>query len=210
MSRYAITDIHGCARTFQHLLGEIDFGREDELFLLGDYIDRGPDSKGVLEYIWQLQGEGYAVRCLRGNHEQMLIEALSHGRGAWDYSPRRRDRKQTLHWMSQLPYYLETPGYLLVHAGLSFEERDPLADQQAMLWARDWETTLDRSWLGERIVVYGHTPRPATEVAAEVASMAERQLVCLDAGCAMHFPGMGTLAALNLDTREVRFLARLD
>jgi len=51
MKKFAISDIHGCAKTFKALLKKINFSKEDELYLLGDYIDRGPDSKGVIDYI---------------------------------------------------------------------------------------------------------------------------------------------------------------
>ena len=70
MRRFAISDIHGCARTFEALLDRIAFTSQDELYLLGDYIDRGGDSKGVLDLIFRFQKEGYAVQCLLGNHEQ--------------------------------------------------------------------------------------------------------------------------------------------
>ena len=73
--KIAISDIHGCCKTFKALLNKIKFNSNDELYLLGDYIDRGPDSKGVIDYIWQLQKEGYQVNCLRGNHEQMMLRA---------------------------------------------------------------------------------------------------------------------------------------
>lgn len=77
MRRFAISDIHGCLRSFRALLEEINFSKEDTLYLLGDYIDRGPDSKGVIDHIWKLQKEGYTVHCLRGNHEQMLLNEIS-------------------------------------------------------------------------------------------------------------------------------------
>ncbi|NJB86409.1 serine/threonine protein phosphatase 1 [Lewinella marina] len=207
MPRYAVSDIHGCAKTFAALLQRIGFGREDELFLLGDYIDRGPDSRGVLHHIWQLQGEGYRVVCLRGNHEQMLLDALREGRPAWDYLPHRRERKQTVHWMEYLPFYYETPGYLLVHAGLNFEIDDPLADEEAMLWIRGWEDTLNSDWLGDRVLLYGHTPRPATLVREEIGEMQLTRRACLDSGCALPHPEMGYLTALNLDSGEVFFEA---
>ena len=70
MHRFAISDIHGCAKTFEALLDRIALSTQGELYLLGDYLDRGPDSKGVLDLIFRLQREGYAVHCLRGNHEQ--------------------------------------------------------------------------------------------------------------------------------------------
>ena len=210
MPRYAITDIHGCPRTFAALLRKLDYGRDDELFLLGDYIDRGPDSAGVLRYIWRLQGEGYPVVCLRGNHEQMLLDAHARGYDAWDYNPDALELRQTLHWMEHLPYYHETPGYVLVHAGLNFELSDPLSDRQAMLWFRDWEEDADLSWLDGRILLYGHTPRTLAGVQREAAALPDRPLLCLDAGCAMPHPGMGHLTALNLDTRELTVVARAE
>lgn len=74
--RYAIADIHGGNLTFQALLRRIDFHHRDVLFLLGDYVDRGPDSMGVLETICTLKDSGYDVRPLRGNHDEMLIKTL--------------------------------------------------------------------------------------------------------------------------------------
>ena len=66
MRKFAISDIHGCLKSFEALLDKIQLSTSDELYILGDYIDRGPDSKGVIDYIWKLEQEGYAVKCLRG------------------------------------------------------------------------------------------------------------------------------------------------
>ena len=77
MRRFAISDIHGCRATFEKMLTEVlQLQKEDTLYLLGDYIDRGPDSRGVIDHIWALQKEGYQVHCLRGNHEQMLLDEV--------------------------------------------------------------------------------------------------------------------------------------
>ena len=76
MRKFAISDIHGCAATFKKLLNEVDFNTADELYLLGDYVSRGPDSKGVFDHIFRLQELGHFVKCLRGNHEAMLLTAL--------------------------------------------------------------------------------------------------------------------------------------
>lgn len=59
MRKFTISDIHGCAKTFKALLNRISFSKEDELYLLGDYIDRGPDSRGVIDHIWHLQKTGH-------------------------------------------------------------------------------------------------------------------------------------------------------
>ncbi len=69
MRKLAIGDIHGCNKTFKALLDQINLSKDDELTLLGDYIDRGPDSKGVIDTIINLQSSGYQVRALRGNHD---------------------------------------------------------------------------------------------------------------------------------------------
>ncbi|MEL6721291.1 MAG: metallophosphoesterase, partial [Bacteroidota bacterium] len=55
MAKYAISDIHGCSKSFQALLEKINFSPKDELYLLGDYIDRGPDSKGVIDHVLSLK-----------------------------------------------------------------------------------------------------------------------------------------------------------
>ena len=54
MSRFAISDIHGCAKTFEALLEQIALTKDDTLFLLGDLIDRGPGSKEVVDKVLQL------------------------------------------------------------------------------------------------------------------------------------------------------------
>ena len=73
--RYVISDIHGCYNTFKRLVEEvIGLTKSDWLFLLGDYIDRGPSSKDVLDYILDLKESGYSLFPLRGNHEDDLLD----------------------------------------------------------------------------------------------------------------------------------------
>src|SRR3954452_10553358 len=74
--RFVIPDIHGCSRTFRRLVSEvIRLQAGDELYLLGDMIDRGPDSKGVLDFIFQMRHEGFTVKGVKGNHEEMCLRA---------------------------------------------------------------------------------------------------------------------------------------
>src|SRR5262245_34440427 len=75
----AIGDIHGCLRAFDDLLEWVAPTPEDKLILLGDYVDRGPDSRGVLDRILELRPRLNLI-CLRGNHEQMMVEAYRGGR----------------------------------------------------------------------------------------------------------------------------------
>src|SRR5690348_12378540 len=75
----AIGDIHGCARTFRRLLEKVELDRADTLYLLGDLIDRGPDSKGVIEMILKLLEDGFDIRPIRGNHEELMLLAIRSG-----------------------------------------------------------------------------------------------------------------------------------
>lgn len=70
----AIGDVHGCLTALDTLLGQVRPGSNDQLIFLGDYIDRGPDSKGVLDRLIELRRSGQ-VETLRGNHEVMMISA---------------------------------------------------------------------------------------------------------------------------------------
>ena len=76
MARYAIGEIHGGSKTFRALLDRLGLNPDDRLYLLGDYIDRGPDSRGVLAIILQLADMGFDVRPVRVNHEDMLLESV--------------------------------------------------------------------------------------------------------------------------------------
>src|SRR5436190_20525021 len=75
MSRVlAIGDVHGCSRALDLLLTDLDPRDGDTVVTLGDYIDRGPDSKGVLDRLLGLHRAGRLV-ALRGNHEIMMLAA---------------------------------------------------------------------------------------------------------------------------------------
>ncbi|MFT5998922.1 MAG: serine/threonine protein phosphatase 1 [Neolewinella sp.] len=208
MPRYAISDIHGCPKTFRALLAQLNFNKTDELFLLGDYVDKGPDSYGVIEYIWQLKQDGYQLHCLRGNHERMFTNEVL--RGEHSGTIPIQHHQEVCSWMLGLDYYLETPGYFLVHAGLNFRHPDPLEATYDMLWIRHWYDEIDRDWLGGRIIVHGHTPEPMTSVKFGIGKMREEQRVCIDSGCAHSYKGMGYLTALNLDTGEGAFQGMVD
>ena len=79
MSRViAIGDVHGCSTTFRKMvLEEINVQKSDVVYCLGDYIDRGPDSKGVVDFIMELRAKGYTLHTLRGNHEQLMMDSLT-------------------------------------------------------------------------------------------------------------------------------------
>ena len=75
MRIFVITDLHGKNELFRKSLKEIGLKKTDKLILLGDIIDRGEDSKGLLDTIILLKEHSFDVTCLMGNHEQMLLDA---------------------------------------------------------------------------------------------------------------------------------------
>lgn len=75
---YSIGDIHGMRKQFEKLWDLVGFTKEDTIVTLGDYIDRGPDSKGVIDDILDRQSDGYNIITLMGNHEQMAIASIEH------------------------------------------------------------------------------------------------------------------------------------
>ncbi len=74
MRTLAIGDIHGCRRSLEALADFAGFSADDTIVGLGDYVDRGPDSKGVIDFLIDL-GKSSNLVCLRGNHEIMMVGA---------------------------------------------------------------------------------------------------------------------------------------
>ena len=75
---FIIGDIHGCLDMLKRLMDKIAWMQDkDTLIFLGDYIDRGKDSKGVVDYILDLAGRSSRIECLKGNHETMFLNFLS-------------------------------------------------------------------------------------------------------------------------------------
>jgi serine/threonine protein phosphatase 1 len=206
----AIGDIHGCAETLQALLTRIAPGSEDALYFLGDYIDRGPDSRGVIDTILDLINRGIPVHALRGNHEQLLLDSLHDRSARQTWLANGGDttlRSFGISEAHQLPeeymnFFDETLPYgvcgdvILAHAGLNFSADDPLQDLYAMMWTRN--PFIDMQWLDGRRLVHGHTPKPLETILAQ-----EGPVFNLDAGCVYDRPGYGSLVAMNLETGEM-------
>lgn len=222
MPRYALTDIHGCARTLKAMVhDQLRLTRNDELYLLGDFVNKGPDSKGVIDFILHLQKQRYQVHCLRGNHDQMLLKAVEKGEKALNLTSTERGLvlqsfgitrfehlpdKYTA-FLSGLPYYLELPDYFLVHAGFDFKQDDIFSDKEAMLNIRDYKPDWGR--LGDKKLLHGHTPTPLHGI-KKAASHKEPKLN-LDAGCVYYRnAAFGNLVALDLDTLELHIQPNID
>jgi len=219
--RFVIGDVHGCSRTLLQLVEQgIGLTRSDELYLLGDLIDRGPDTKGVLDFIFGLHESGYRVMSVRGNHEDMCLRAggdleifdmwLGNG-GQTTLASFRADGPGDIphpyrSFLHSLPYYLLLDDFVIVHAGLNFDRSDPFSDTEAMLWQRDCQVDLERT--GGRRLVNGHTPVTREQVEASLAT----DRVLLDNGCVFGTgrEGKGSLAALELNSMTLTFQANID
>jgi serine/threonine protein phosphatase 1 len=217
----AISDIHGCLKTFEALLDKVAFTQSDQLFLLGDFVDRGPDTKGVIDLVWKMQKEGYDVHCLRGNHEQMILDNLEAGvmskyycdqalLKSFDADDLTQIPAKYLKWMDELPYYLETEGCFLVHAGIDFTIDNPLDNTYDMMWLRYWYEYLDREWLGNRVIVHGHTPLGTESIEKRLKGLAAFPIMNVDNGCVFTSRDLGQLCAFDMTNRELFFQGNMD
>jgi serine/threonine protein phosphatase 1 len=169
----AIGDVHGCAALLREAVWP-HLGSGAELILLGDLIDRSPEPDGdrqVIELVRELQTNPVAyglagVTVLRGNHEQMLLDALaeqSPGEATelWDWNGGDPDFLPVVQehqpWLQALPLTALRGEYLFVHAGV--RPGVPLEQQQAddLLWIR--RRFLHRPHGLPYTVVHGHTFR---------------------------------------------------
>ncbi len=211
--RLVIPDIHGCTKTFRALLHDLHLTRKDQLFLLGDYIDRGPDSSGVLNTIIGLMEDGYNIYPLRGNHEQMVMDkaalagteetiAYLENNNSEDLLGRNKKvRPEYLKFFERTAYYFELDKFYLVHAGFDFKARDPLTAYEEMLWIRQFEP--NEKVLQGKILIHGHTPYLLDVIKEAVAS--KSHVIPLDNGCVFHGENkfLGHLLCLDLDTFEL-------
>ncbi|MEO1451845.1 MAG: metallophosphoesterase, partial [Bacteroidota bacterium] len=119
MRKIVISDIHGCARSFQALLeDQVRLQPEDKLFLLGDYFSRGPDAAGVLAYISMLAARGQQLVCLMGNHEHRMLLRQKAGQIVIPSIYRK--------FISSLQVYHQEDHYLMIHAGLDCSLPNPM------------------------------------------------------------------------------------
>lgn len=226
MRKIAISDIHGCYLTFKKLVRDVvQLTKEDELYLLGDYVDRGPGSKQVFDFIFELKDEGHKVQCLIGNHEEVFLECIK-GRGrfsSWlmyggrmtldSFIVNKPDEipEKYVQFMEELEYYIEVDNYILVHAGLDFGSLDPFKNTYGMTWSRDWEANTNMNWLGNRRIIYGHTPKIKSQVEFQLEHLPVQQLLNIDAGCyGTYIPGYGHLAAFDMTNQVLHFQRNID
>ncbi len=207
MSRLiAIGDIHGCNAALRTILEAIELGDDDRVVTLGDYVDRGPDSRGVIDTLLELDASGRLTPIL-GNHEEMMLGALrgSYPRQAWlqhggvatldsygfvgDLSVIPQEHLDFLDRC--LPYY-ETDDTIFTHANYVAGEPMDRQPAEALRWQSLLEHTPQPHVSGKRVFV-GHTSQKRG-VRYDVG-----YLVCLDTYC----HGDGWLTAQEVHSGQI-------
>lgn len=164
--RFVIGDIHGHYEALSALLTKIELTKDDEVYFLGDLIDRGPQSAEVVKLVME---NGY--KCILGNHEIMLLDVFCNGSfqaeafHAWLHnggystviSYGNKIPPEHIEWISNLPLYLDLGDYWLVHAGI--DPYMPIEQQNSdqFCWIRDPFHSCCTPIFPDRTIVVGHT-----------------------------------------------------
>jgi serine/threonine protein phosphatase 1 len=164
---YVVTDIHG---RLDLLFKAMDlFNGDHKVIFLGDYVDRGPDSAGVIDTLKRGRYQGLPWVFLMGNHEDMMIDAINmpHNSYHWvmnggdttlkSYENKGISAERDLSFLKSLDLYYEDKYRIYVHAFADPNEPDASKFvKQSTLWER-YGRTEDIGWFGKH-VVHGHTP----------------------------------------------------
>jgi serine/threonine protein phosphatase 1 len=228
--KWVIPDLHGCVKTLRALIeNHLQPSKSDKIFFLGDYIDRSYNPKGVLDYLMQLESEGYNIFPLLGNHEAYLTMAyeaekkrkrkfffwkeknqveeqwlLHGGKNTLDSFGVKKVREipeKYVSWLENLKYFYEEDNYIIVHAGLNLHRSDPFEDTHAMLWSGSFRP--DPAKINNKVIIHGHVP-VSIGYLKKVLNDPDSKVIPLDNGCYLtNREGMGNLVALDLATREL-------
>jgi len=183
MRQFVIGDVHGCLEELVALVEGLPLERGDTLVFLGDYVDRGPNSRGVVDFILHLRGRGeYEIRCLKGNHEDMLLSFVGLGGNhgdmflfnggfatltSYEVNATGNPSAGGAQFLSALPAshrdffasldpYCFLGEFLCVHAGIqplrSWEEQV----EEEMLWIR--QEFIQNEHPFPNTILFGHTP----------------------------------------------------
>ncbi len=206
-------DVHGCAAELKTLLNKLPLVPESTVVFLGDYIDRGPSSRQVVDTILKLRTFCNVVT-LSGNHEAMLhdflVDPKSQGAGMFIYNgggatlASYGDEHGNYHipqehidFFTSLPLSYQTPDYFFVHAGVpntALEGLDEEEHRKEMLWVRRSFHNSEFRW--SKMIVHGHCPVPAVH-------FGERR-INVDTGCVYQH----VLTALELPSKKIYSVTR--
>lgn len=209
MRTIAVGDIHGCYQAIKSLMNVIQPTWDDRLVFLGDYVDRGPDSRLVIDLLLELEENCHTV-FLMGNHEIMLREVLlgapsepwlsvggKETLASYGGSLNRIPDSHRRFFEMLLPHF-ETDNHLFVHANYLPQLSLDHQPEEVLFWLHLTDF-FPRPHSSGKHAVCGHTPQPEGKIGRF------GHLTCLDTGC---FSGYW-LSALDL-TDGTQWQANLD
>ncbi|GGI47080.1 serine/threonine protein phosphatase [Paenibacillus marchantiophytorum] len=202
-----ISDIHGCVEEFKQLLDKVNFqAEEDQLVLLGDYVDRGPNSLETVEFVMYLVRDKQAI-ALKGNHDQRFVDMLGEvdtltemkffehggiqtfksfcGSDSMDLKQSREHIRancsEHIAFLNQLPLYHEDETHIYVHAGLNPSYTDwKTQPERDFMWIR--APFVQQRTVVKKTVVFGHTP--TKDIHGKPDVWFDRDKIGIDGGCA--------------------------
>ena len=190
-----VGDIHGCSRTLEALLIKIDLQSDDQLFFVGDYINKGPDSKGVLDTLIALKKVHQHIYFLRGNNESYFYKTLKKNESRVLRLARRYQvedlfkyegskfflRKRYRKFLKSTLYYIESDDFWVVHAGFDFKSEIPFYNTFDMLWMRNFKP--NKVLQNFKPVIHGHKITPIKQIRKAVKN--EKYDIPIDNGCVL-------------------------
>ncbi len=205
---YAIGDVHGCAYELRNLLNKLPLTPESTVVFLGDYIDRGGQSKDVVDTILELKKQCHVV-CLMGNHEAMFLNFLDNpgseraglfivnGGSATlasyaDENGNYAFPDEHIRFYRELELFYEDEHHFFVHAGVPevpLDKIDVETHGKKMLWVRGAFLKSNYDW--GKVIVHGHTPVPEVDI--------RKNRINVDTGCVF----MRSLSAVALPGQQV-------
>lgn len=209
--RICIGDVHGHYDTLMALLELVAPTQTDEVYFLGDLIDRGPKSAEIIEFI-----RTSSYQSLLGNHEMMMLEAIAPDGSvdentfvAWYHSGGSNTLQSYNHkipyehllWLRDRPTHLDLGDIWLVHAGL--DPHMPITEQGAeqFCWVRGEFHSYPQPYFADKLVIVGHTIT-FTFPGVEPGQLAQGA-GWLDIDTGVYHAKSGWLTAFDVDRREV-------
>ena len=209
--RIFIGDVHGHYDGLIRLLDAIIPATDDQLYFVGDLIDRGPKSAQVLQFV---RDNGYS--CVLGNHEQLLLEAFPGSRvsqmalQAWlqsggqttvaSYS-KPETLLENLDWLRSLPTHLDLGDIWLAHAGL--HPKLPVHEQTSheYCWIREEFHSAPTPYFPDKLIITGHTITFTLPGVAPGALAQGQGWLDIDTGA--YHPKSGWLTGVDMTNRQV-------
>ncbi|MEA5597817.1 metallophosphoesterase family protein [Rivularia sp. UHCC 0363] len=209
--RIVIGDVHGHYQGLMQLLEAIAPVAEDQVYFLGDLIDRGPQSSQVVDFV-----KNNSYPCLLGNHEHMLVKILTDKKTStpsvqgWLYSGGQatlasygtgKIPQEHLEWFQSLPLYLDLGDIFLVHAGVDPTKTIEEQSAEQFCWIRDQFHSIKKPYFSDKVIIVGHT---ITFTFPEIPpGKIARGAGWLDLDTGAYHPRSGWLSAFDVTNRLV-------